>query len=413
MRVFVSDVQSVLWVFYTRHDMIRVKMYPAGNGDAFLVEAGRTNILIDAGYASTFQRAIAQDLTAIRDTGGRLSLVVCTHIDADHIGGMLELFSGNGPASARRYVEIDDVWHNSYRSLPRISGQADSVPDLELLSALRRRGYPVTNEAPSREIPIGAQQGSSLASLLAKLGYRWNGAQGNVPILATDTATPFAEDVKVSVLGPKVGQLESLRTWWLSELRRLTYAGSAPLTELVEDVYEMSCASAPDPINTVAIQIAATTEGRLRDVYVPDTSPTNASSIVLVIEDKESKVLFLGDAWAEDVLAELTARNRTPTMFDAVKVSHHGSRRNTSVELLQHIDSQCFLVSSDGGKHAHPDFEVLAEIVDRPASFERRLYFNYDTPAARRLREHTSRSGAPFSVHIGETGWIDIGGGSA
>ena len=35
--------------------MLKIKMYPAKNGDSFLVDAGGTFILIDAGFASTFQ----------------------------------------------------------------------------------------------------------------------------------------------------------------------------------------------------------------------------------------------------------------------------------------------------------------------------------------------------------------------
>ncbi|WP_244077728.1 hypothetical protein, partial [Aeromonas caviae] len=56
-----------------------------------------------------------------------------------------------------------------------------------------------------------------------------------------------------------------------------------------------------------------------------------------------------------------------PVIFDAIKVSHHGSLHNTNVELLSLIDAPIYLISSDGSRHGHPDFEVLAEIVDRPA----------------------------------------------
>lgn len=126
-------------------------------------------------------------------------------------------------------------------------------------------------------------------------------------------------------------------------------------------------------------------------------------------------MLFLGDAWAEDVVSKLKPLQTAfaPIIFDAIKVSHHGSSRNTSVELLSIADSPCFLVSSDGTGHGHPDFEVLAEIVDRPAPFTRQIYFNYETPASRKLRAHTSRSGAAFSVHVAEHDWIQVGGASS
>jgi hypothetical protein len=51
----------------------------------------------------------------------------------------------------------------------------------------------------------------------------------------------------------------------------------------------------------------------------------------------------------------------------------------------------------------------LAEIVDRPAAFERRVYFNYETAASQQLRTYTSKSHARFSVHVPEGEWIQIG----
>lgn len=42
--------------------MPRLKMYPARNGDAFLVDISGSHVLIDAGFASTFNDHIAPDL---------------------------------------------------------------------------------------------------------------------------------------------------------------------------------------------------------------------------------------------------------------------------------------------------------------------------------------------------------------
>ena len=120
--------------------MMRLKMYPAKNGDAFLVDAGGTYILIDAGFASTYQDFIAKDLAQLAKDGSRLDLVICTHIDADHIGGLLEFFSLNG-TPATRVIEVDAVWHNSLRSLPAPTAVPDGLDDRMVLEAIRRRGF--------------------------------------------------------------------------------------------------------------------------------------------------------------------------------------------------------------------------------------------------------------------------------
>lgn len=390
--------------------MPKLKMYPAKNGDAFLIEVAGQYILIDAGYASTFCDEIAPDLSLLRQAGKRLSLVLCTHIDADHIGGMIEFVSSNGPRGARRIIDVDEFWHNSLRSLPKVVGPQDSREDQQLLQAIQRRGYPSPAGSSPMMNPVGAQQGSSLARLLKELEYRWNGGDGTRCVQVQAAPVELPGGVEIHVIGPRLDRLEALRNWWIRELQRLSYRGSGQLSDLVEDAYEMWWASATQPGAAIVTQIAARAGRGLIDTYVADTSLTNASSIAVILRGEGTNMLFLGDAWAEDVVSQIKAAGFGTVMFDAIKVAHHGSRHNSSVELLQYIDAPCFLISSDGSRHGHPDFEVLAEIVDRPAKFERRIYFNYETPAAKLLSEHTSRSSAPFSVHIGERGWINIGG---
>ena len=383
-------------------------MYPAQNGDAFLVDVCGTYILVDAGFASTYKDFIAADLALLAQDGGRLDLVVCTHIDADHIGGLLEFFSLNGTPD-KRDIEVDAVWHNSLRSLPASTATPDSVNDRMVLEAVRRRGFQGVTTSSSN--PISARQGSSLAKLLRQYGYTWNSGDGTSCISEGDAPVSLPRNVSVYVIGPKTARLERLRDLWLRAVGKLGYRGSAQPSDLIDDAYEMWCATAPQPSIAQAAPIAANGSLRLSDVYASDTSISNGSSIALIIHTGNTRLLFLGDAWAEDVVASLKAQQRTagPLIFDAIKVSHHGSLHNTSVELLSIADSPCFVISSDGRRHGHPDFEVLAEIVDRPAPFKRQLYFNYETAASRRLKSHTSKSGTAFSVHVAENDWIQVG----
>ncbi|MDO8767129.1 MAG: AVAST type 1 anti-phage system MBL fold metallo-hydrolase Avs1a [Burkholderiaceae bacterium] len=387
--------------------MFRLKMYPAKNGDAFLVDAAGTYILIDAGFASTYQDFVAADLAQFAKEGGRLDLVVCTHIDADHIGGLLEFFSNNG-TPAKRGIEVNAVWHNSLRSLPAPTAEPDGFLDRMVLESIQRRGFPrVSTSSPN---PISARQGSSLATLLRQHHYTWNLGNGSTCI-SEGSALPLPPNVSVHAIGPTTTRLESLRSLWLREVRKLGYKGSSQANDLTDDAYEMWCASVPDRSVPQATPIAANGRLRLAEVYTPDTSISNGSSIALIISTGNKRVLFLGDAWAEDIVARLRSlyAPTSPIIFDAIKVSHHGSFHNTSVDLLSVADSPCFLISSDGTRHGHPDFEVLAEIVDRPAPFKRHLFFNYETAASKQLLSHTSKSGTAFSVHVAKNDWIQLG----
>lgn len=389
--------------------MIKLKMYPAKNGDAFLINANDQYILIDAGYASTYATYIAEELAELAVQGESLKLVVCTHIDADHIGGLQALFTANG-GPQRRLIEIDAVWHNSLRSLPSMPDQLSSPANVGVLDAIKRRGFPVPSElAPN---PIGAAQGSSLAKLLRTHGYRWNHGDGSCSINSKCAAYSLPSQVRLDVLGPTLERLEALRALWLREIRRLGYRGKPVSDDLVDDAYEMLCSySAQQPTVPSVRPISARRDLTLAEVYSPDTSVANGSSIALVLSAGLARVLLLGDAWAEDVYAELKRRSpdAEQLIFSAIKIAHHGSIHNTSPALLTLIDAPCYLISTNGLRHAHPDFEVLAAIVDRPADFERKLYFNYETETVQRMRSYLSKAGARFSVHVVNDEWIQLG----
>jgi len=393
--------------------MLRVKMYPARNGDAFLVQASGSHLLIDAGYASTFNDHILKDLREMASAGDALDLVICTHIDKDHIGGMLEFLSANGPQAARSIIAVKEVWHNSLRSLPSAPGAPgapDSKSDRQLLEAIQRRGFLLPPAAGPAANPISAKQGSSLATLLKHERYLWNSGDGSRCITSDRPPHPLPNGVQVQLVGPPIARLQELRSWWLTQMRKLSYRGGAAVDALVEDAYEMLCASTREPTPATMKTISSGDSKTLLNLHAPDISPTNGSSIAFVIESEGKRLLFLGDAWAEDIVAELQRHrgDHAPQMFDAIKVSHHGSKHNTSVDLLSLIDAPVFLVSSNGSSHNHPDFEVLAEIVDRPAPFSRTIHFNYETSASTRLRSHASKFGAKFSVEVAQDGWIHV-----
>ncbi|KPX02912.1 hypothetical protein ALO74_200143 [Pseudomonas syringae pv. cunninghamiae] len=388
--------------------MLNIKMYPAKNGDAFLINANSTHILVDAGYASTFNTYIAPDLALISQSGGHIDLMVATHIDADHIGGVIEFVSLNGPPQSRDIIEVKDVWHNSLRSLPLQACDPNSERDRSLLESIQRRGFPIDSSPGAN--PIGAKQGASLARLLREKGYRWNAGDGTDCVTISPSCRSLPNRVEIRVIGPTLARLEVLRRWWIKELRRLGYKGNPATDDLIDDAYEILCASAPEPMAPSVLPIATHRACRLKEAYVADMSPTNGSSIAFILYVGETSALFLGDARAEDMVAALkqVAMEGASLQFDAIKVSHHGSLRSTNVELLSLIDAPHYFISSDGTHHDHPDFEVLAEIVDRPADFERKLYFSHESLASKRLQSHVSRSGARFSVHTAAHDWVNL-----
>lgn len=396
-----------------------IKMYPANNGDAFLIKDNTINpiaILIDGGYATTFQAYIRLDLEHLAQLGYSLDLVVATHIDADHIAGLLTFFKLNGNSQAPKIIQVEHVWHNCLRSLdfaPLTQGQM--IPgDKDLLIEIARRGYPVPTDQAEQSEEISARQGSSLAALLLGGEFKWNLGDGTRSINSTDVEPiEVRSDLHLRVVGPPVARLEQLKHRWISELRELGFTGKIGATDIFDDAFEFLCAfeDLRASVSAEPIALSASEGRRLEEVYLPDSSVTNGSSISIIVEVGHCRLLFLGDSWAEDIEVAIRALPDAtfPMIFDAIKISHHGSLHNTSPALLQMIDAPVFLVSSNGDRHSHPDLEVLKAIVDRPSNFQRNLYFNYSTSASQQMCHYSSMSGAAFTIYEGSVDWIEIG----
>jgi hypothetical protein len=396
-----------------------LKMYLANNGDAFLIRENSTKptaILIDGGYASTFNEYISPDLSYLARLGYSLDLIIATHIDADHISGLLAFFKLNGNSQAPKIIQVEDVWHNSLRSLPvtAVTDDNSNPDDEDLLAEIRRRGYPMPTEHVVESVEISARQGSSLAALLLGGDYRWNTGNGTQSINSTDISLlELRQGVRLRVIGPPMVRLEQLHRQWIADLRRLGFAGKITANDAVDDAFEFLCAFADlrESVKAEPTALSSSANRSLDEAYMADYSVTNGSSISIIVEVGTSRLLFLGDSWAEDIEAALRELPNAafPMIFDAIKISHHGSLHNTSPALLELIDAPVFLISSSGDRHSHPDLEVLKAIVDRPSNFQRRLHFNYATPASQQMRHYSARSGAPFVIYEGSVDWIEIG----
>lgn len=165
--------------------MVEVKSYPAKNGDAFLLRASvsRFAMAIDGGFAETFHSYIKSDLETLAASDYALDLVVVTHIDADHIAGLLSFFRANGSAAEKTIIPVKEVLYNGLRSLaPQTLEKPVMRPDdLALLKEIRLQGYPLP-EVCSFDQEISARQGNSLSQLLRDGGYQWNTQTGAIPI---------------------------------------------------------------------------------------------------------------------------------------------------------------------------------------------------------------------------------------
>lgn len=320
-------------------------MLPAERGDALWLSYGPSpdelrHVIIDGGpreSADVVVPALKQRIAASE----RVELLVISHIDADHIQGIVELLGD--PATI---AKLEDIWFNGYEHL-----KSDA---------------------------LGAVDGERLTEILSAHEARWNHAFGGEPVVVPDDELPvirLAGGLELTLLSPTRAGLARLEPVWEQECRR---AGLLPGAGI-----ELDPSSPDDLLGDWHIDESA------RSRYRRDSAPANGSSIAFVARYGDASVLCAADAHAEVLRAGLDRLGAGPHTFTAVKLSHHGSQANTSPKLVDAIRSPHWLISTNGARFSHPTTDALARVVTTQA--RPTFHINYVTDHVDYLLENAGR----------------------
>lgn len=384
---------------------INIKCYPAKNGDCFLVSFGeaaveKKHLLIDSGYVDTFQNYLKDDLIKIGKSGGALEKLILTHIDADHIQGAIKLLKDN---NAENFITIKEVWHNAYRHLSEQKEAEIDAKQERILQQIIRIGYPQT-KSKQGEQGISAEQGTTVGALLLQGKYLWNSDFNNQAVcIEKGPEIKLDADTNIYLLSPDKQKLERLKDLWTDELKKYSANFNSSNSQLYDDAFEMlvswekeKAKVAPKPISATK----ETLEELLKTPFDEDNTATNGSSIAFILQVQNKRILFLADAHPGLIVQSLNEyQNESTIIFNLIKVSHHGSFGNISRELLNKIDSERYLISTNGQKHSHPDKETIAHIITRKADFHRKLYFNYITANSKYFDRKDWMEEYNYSIH--------------
>jgi len=321
--------------------VLRIDVLPARHGDCLWLEYGDaaqpTRILVDGGPGFAYV-ALRARIEALEPGLRRIDLLIVTHVDGDHIEGVIKLLRDPPPG-----LEIGAIWFNG-------------APQLAAL--------PVAPAAAS----YGPLQGEYLGKLIAQKGIPWNRPFGGEAAMA-GARVDLPGGASARLLSPGLDQLVRLRRSWNAEL---AHAGIEP------DASEQDMARLR-AIRRLAPPPSFAAGGGLHDIaalaarpFSPDTAVANGSSIAILFEYAGCRLLLLGDAFPEVVEAHADRILHV----DMVKLAHHGSGANLSPSLLDKLKCGRYVVSSDGSYFRHPDAEALARVVCHggPAAT---LMFNY------------------------------------
>jgi beta-lactamase superfamily II metal-dependent hydrolase len=337
---------------------MKIKFYQAECGDAARIKfIGNDNkyhnIFIDSGFERTFRFVLEEDIRQIEKDNEKIDLWILTHIHDDHIGGVIKYLDAidNG--------EFKDIVNQWFYNIPRF--------------------YPITKKDMKSYF--------SKATSISQGDHIYEYLKLNEKISELDITSKLQTidlfGLKLTILTPSVKKLNKLRDKYpfgsINELEKseLTSISDAKATKKTD--YK---------IKLVDFDL---------ENFIEDKSIENGSSISMITEYQNKKILWLADSHPSDIMTSLQKlgySKENQFECDWVKVSHHGSTANNSNELYDLIKCNNYLFSSNGeNKHNLPNKECIAKILrnkNRNMNIIYKLYFTYDNETLRSIFKNDS-----------------------
>lgn len=355
--------------------MLTLRVVQARYGDCLILENGsgkrRRNILIDGGPGRVYQPYLRKEIQRITEEGGQIDLLVLSHIDNDHVLGLLELMTelkSQREQNSPEIVHIKEIWHNAFRKILPVAGsEADALEEEVMFQPVKNPSPPGAEPVEEEPLPdltgavdFGVGEGVRLqmADEFLKIPRNNRFADGLATLEQTRRPVRLAS-LRLWLLGPSAGNLENLRRKWLRWL--------------------------DDKAGRVSFDVS-------EPVVEPDDSVNNLSSIMLLAEAAGRSILLTGDGRSEDIISGLEAVGKLPPggtfHVDVMKVPHHGSARNVVGELFDRVTADLYVFSADG-KYGNPDWQTLEWLVDAACRQQRpiQIFATNWTSSLRRLLE--------------------------
>lgn len=352
--------------------MFRLHILQARYGDCLLLEFGPAEqphyVLIDGGPPRTYEnhlRGELQRLAARWRTPGSaqaaatlpLDLVVLSHVDNDHVVGLLDLTAElreQRAAGETETVAIGALWHNAFEDT---IGRGNDI-EARLASAMAGASQATLALTGTGIALQGIGEGRQLRRDALLLGIPLNvGFDGG--LVSVDTAPPAVQlgDLALQIVGPTEDNLEELQEKW-----------EEWLDKHADDI------ASGDPL------LAA----------MADRSVPNLSSIVLLARCQGRTILLTGDGRGDHLLQGLRQAGLLDELghlhVDVLKVAHHGSDRNATRHFFRQVTADQYAISADG-LHGNPDLATMIWIVEGAREDERQIEIlvTNRTPASEKL----------------------------
>ena len=361
---------------------MKLRIFRSGKGDCILLQGADHNVLCDGGLYKSMKQHVRRPLGGlVKKNGGVLDAIYVSHIDQDHISGVLQLLrdavewrvydfhQSNGNTDVRkpkvpRPPEIKNLWHNSFRD--QVGDNAGEIG--ELLSA----AVPVLRATGIDEFIHEAHEiGNVAASIREALEVSQYAKSNflNIPVnilpgktgpcnllFRTDPLQTFSiGSLNFTLVGPSKKALDDLRIGWDKWLEtKKGEKGVAAVRRKIRDQLDRFASgqltgSPFDLHNWNGIE------------YFKGVSAPNVASLVFMVEEDGKRLLLTGDAQQDKLLEDLEETgylDEGHCHLDVLKVAHHGSENNTDKNFARIVSADHYVFCGNGD-NGNPEPAVI------------------------------------------------------
>lgn len=342
---------------------VKFQTFPVGSGDCItlLLKNGdkEMHIMVDCGlYKPEVNDYIKNEFH------GHIDYLIVTHIDNDHISGVIEMLKSTPN------LTINHIFYNCYQ---RTTDDLQEWDEKMVENMKRVYGHlPVVVDMLEQK--VNAETSRTLAELI--LGNeKWKKAWRREYITDESSMVDLGDEMgRMIFLSPNKEALKTLDKkyrllFWktLYKPKKLDYVKEETIYESLMRIMEQED---NDGFDEVPVSSKVLDENALKlyaDEKMKDLSPENEASIAFIWEHEGHRILFMGDANPDQVvkkIGDVYKDTPKPVLFDAIKISHHGSAHSTSKELVSIADSERYFVT--GGANARPSYQALSRIIIAP-----------------------------------------------
>lgn len=368
---------------------IKIHILPANTGDCFLIEFNNNEcILIDTGFKETYYNYLKPLLLELKKIGKKITLLVITHMDRDHIGGAKYLLEENGDYSNPNIIKIENIWFNGFKNLVFQKALSNNISEkqlskMKIIKANNKMDY--LDEMGSN---VSANDLRAFESICNELNYPINRQfVGNTVKQAENIKIG---DACIDVISPNDSKIEKYTKFLEKELEIL-FGKDYVINndemflkffetlmynkeEFVQNNEFVSSKNENDIVEWLRID-------HKKELY----SIVNDVSIAILIKFKDKKMIFSGDLYFKK-------SNTDEKLYkvDVLKVPHHGSYWN-NCKIMENIIAENYIISTNGKKYGHPDKNILANIIINNKE-KKKMIFNYEIEELKILKEQVLQS---------------------